>query len=152
MHLRKIAMDLVHRFLFSLLLNLLINVLEVYGEYCYYRYSSSYPYYYYVCDYTVSGGSIAGAVIGTIIFIVVLVVIITICKNHNRTRVTTIRSTPHSVGTTVITQQQQHQGPAPMMYGQYPQPGGPMYNQPPAYPPPQPNYPPPQGNYPPPKY
>lgn len=42
--------------------------------------------------------------------------------------------------------------PQPMMYGQYPQPGGPMYNQPPAYPPPQPNYPPPQGSYPPPTY
>lgn len=54
-------------------------------------------------------GTIAGAVVGTIIFIVIIVVIIAICKNHNRTRITTIR-TPHTGGTTVITQQQQQQG------------------------------------------
>ncbi|XP_076102878.1 uncharacterized protein LOC143072011 isoform X1 [Mytilus galloprovincialis] len=145
-------MDLLRRILYSVFLNSILSVLEVYGEYCYYVRSSYYGYYYYECDSTVSGGSIAGAVIGTIIFIVIIAVIIAVCKNQNRTRVTTIR-TPHTGGTTVITQQQQQQqAPPPMMYGQYPQPGGVMYNQPPAYPPPQPNYPPPQGNYPPPKY
>ncbi|XP_052085336.1 TM2 domain-containing protein DDB_G0277895-like isoform X7 [Mytilus californianus] len=142
-------MDLLRRILYSALLNLIFSVLEVNGEYCYYVYSYYYYNSYYECDGTTSSGSIAGAVVGTIIFIVIIVGIIAVCKNHNRTRVTTIHNTPHTGGTTVITQQQQQQAPPPMMYGQYPQPGGVMYNQPAAYPPPQANYPPPQGNYPP---
>ncbi|VDI66616.1 Hypothetical predicted protein [Mytilus galloprovincialis] len=120
-------MNVLRRTLYTALLNLIFSVLEVYAEYCYYV-RSYYGYYYYECDSTSNG-----------------------------TRVTTIR-TPHTGGTTVITQQQQQQGnlnnrgaPPQMMYGQYPQPGGVMYNQPPAYPPPQPNYPPPQQNYPPPQ-
>ncbi|VDI66615.1 Hypothetical predicted protein [Mytilus galloprovincialis] len=125
-----------------------LNVLEVDGEYCYYYYSYTYGYYY-ECDSTISGGSIAGAVVGTIIFIVIIVVIIAVCKHQNRTRVTTIHTTPHIGGTNVITQQQQQQAQPPMMYGQYPQPGGSMYNHPPANQPPQGNYPTPQENCPP---
>ncbi|XP_076102937.1 uncharacterized protein LOC143072031 isoform X3 [Mytilus galloprovincialis] len=101
-----------------------------------------------VSEFDIQCGAIAGAIVGIIIFIVVIVVIIVICKKHT-TRTTSIHTTSHTGGTTVITQQQQQQAQPPMMYGQYSQPGGPMYNQPPAYPPPQPNYPPPQGNYPP---
>ncbi|XP_071181707.1 uncharacterized protein [Mytilus edulis] len=142
-------MDLLRCVLHSFLLNLIFSVLEVYGEYCYYYYSYTYGYYY-ECDSTASGGSIAGAVVGTIIFIVIIVVIIAVCKNQNRTRVTTIHTTPHIGGTNFITQQQQQQqAQPPMMYGQYPQPGGSMYNHPPAYQPPQGNYPPPQENFPP---
>ncbi|XP_063440683.1 uncharacterized protein LOC134721528 [Mytilus trossulus] len=144
-------MDLLRRVLHSAFLNLIFSVLGVYGEYCYYVYSYTYSYIYYECDSTGNYGSIAGAVVGTIIFIVIIVVIIAVCKNHNRTRVTTIH-TPHSVGTAVIAQQQQQQQAQPaMMYGQYPQPGGSMYNHPPAYQPPQGNYPPPQENFPPPQ-
>ncbi|XP_076102889.1 uncharacterized protein LOC143072011 isoform X2 [Mytilus galloprovincialis] len=141
-------MDLLRRILYSVFLNSILSVLEVYGEYCYYYYSYTYGYYY-ECDSTISGGSIAGAVVGTIIFIVIIVVIIAVCKNQNRTRVTTIHTTPHIGGTNVITQQQQQQAQPPMMYGQYPQPGGSMYNHPPAYQPPQGNYSTPQENCPP---
>ncbi|XP_071181629.1 uncharacterized protein [Mytilus edulis] len=140
-------MDLMHRFLYSAFLNLIISVWEANSEYCYYVYSYYYRYYYYECE--TSGGTIAGAVIGAIIFVIFIAVFIAVCKNKNRTRVTTIHTAPHHGGPTIITQQQQQHGHQPMMYGQYPQPGGVMYNQPPAYPPPQANYPPPQGNYPP---
>ncbi|VDI66618.1 Hypothetical predicted protein [Mytilus galloprovincialis] len=170
-------MDLIHRLLCSAFLNLVIVVddinfivcepgttrykfaqcwmrfvYEVSGEYCYPVYKYVYGYYYYKCETEVNGGAIAGAIIGVLFGIVFISTVISICKKKCGTRVSTIHTTPHHGGPTIITQQQQQHGPPPMMYGQYPQPGGPMYNQPPAYPPPQPNYPPPQGNYPPPKY